>query len=295
MTDPVYTAKALALLPRHAGPGTWCSGTPEGSWTPSRWPAGWAGDGPGPGPRPARRSGRPRPGTDRGRVRAGERRRPDPASRHEPGRPRPSARPGLGRGHPAGGGPPPARRCCSRPSPSRPSDFPYDPANGEPYNSRERYFVSRAGDVAGWLHAGRPRREAVRVAFRLRLRGDLADLIEAAAGAGRRARGPRPRARRHADGRPDVPAARAAIDVRPLRAVLRVPGAARRPPAERGAGLDRRQPGRGGLRERHPAARRPAARRRPCWASAPSPSTPATRCGRSTGCSTWSARPRAWS
>jgi argininosuccinate lyase len=62
-----------------------------------------------------------------------------------------------------------------------PSEFPYDPANGEPYNSRERYFVARAGDVAGWLHAGRPRREAVRVAFRLRLRSDLADLIEAAA------------------------------------------------------------------------------------------------------------------
>jgi argininosuccinate lyase len=60
-------------------------------------------------------------------------------------------------------------------------EFPYDPANGEPYNSRERYFVSRVGDVAGWLHAGRPRREAVRVAFRLRLRGDLADLVEAAA------------------------------------------------------------------------------------------------------------------
>jgi argininosuccinate lyase len=60
-------------------------------------------------------------------------------------------------------------------------DFPYDPANGEPYNSRERYFASRVGDVAGWLHAGRPRREAVRVAFRLRLRDDLADLIEAAA------------------------------------------------------------------------------------------------------------------
>ncbi|HKA95119.1 MAG TPA: lyase family protein, partial [Streptosporangiaceae bacterium] len=60
-------------------------------------------------------------------------------------------------------------------------DFPYDPASGEPYNSRERYFVSRAGDVAGWLHAGRPRREALRVAFRLRLRSDLACLIEAAA------------------------------------------------------------------------------------------------------------------
>ena len=61
------------------------------------------------------------------------------------------------------------------------SDFPYDPANGEPYNSRERYFVSLAGNVAGWLHAGRPRREALRVAFRLRLRSDLARLIEAAA------------------------------------------------------------------------------------------------------------------
>jgi argininosuccinate lyase len=61
-------------------------------------------------------------------------------------------------------------------------DFPYDPANGEPYNSRERYFVSQVGDVAGWLHAGRPRREAVRVAFRLRLREDLTSLIEATAG-----------------------------------------------------------------------------------------------------------------
>ena len=61
------------------------------------------------------------------------------------------------------------------------SEFPYDPGNGEPYNSRERYFVSQAGDVAGWLHAGRPRREAVRVAFRLRLRDDLTSLIEASA------------------------------------------------------------------------------------------------------------------
>lgn len=56
-------------------------------------------------------------------------------------------------------------------------DFPYDPAFGEPYNSREKYFVSRIGDVAGWLHAGRPRREAARVALRLHLRGQLADLV----------------------------------------------------------------------------------------------------------------------
>lgn len=58
-----------------------------------------------------------------------------------------------------------------------PEDFPYDPANGEPYNSREKYFVSRIGDAAGWLHAGRPRREAARVAMRLHLRRRLAELV----------------------------------------------------------------------------------------------------------------------
>ncbi|HZZ45800.1 MAG TPA: argininosuccinate lyase [Pseudonocardia sp.] len=64
-------------------------------------------------------------------------------------------------------------------------EFPYDPAFGEPYNSREKYFVSRIGDVAGWLHAGRPRREAARVALRLHLRQQLTDLVtEAALAAG---------------------------------------------------------------------------------------------------------------
>jgi argininosuccinate lyase len=62
------------------------------------------------------------------------------------------------------------------------AEFPYEPGYGEPYNSRERYFAGQVGDVAGWLHAGRPRREALRVAFRLRLRDALVDLIEAAAG-----------------------------------------------------------------------------------------------------------------
>ena len=60
------------------------------------------------------------------------------------------------------------------------ADFPYDPSYGEPYNSRERYFTSRIGDDAGWLHAGRPRREAVRIALRLCIRRILADLVEAA-------------------------------------------------------------------------------------------------------------------
>lgn len=62
-----------------------------------------------------------------------------------------------------------------------PEDFPYDPAFGEPYNSRERHFTSRIGDDAGWLHAGRPRREAVRISLRLHLRGQIAALIGDAA------------------------------------------------------------------------------------------------------------------
>jgi argininosuccinate lyase len=56
-------------------------------------------------------------------------------------------------------------------------DFPYDPAFGEPYNSRERFFVERLGKVAGWLHAGRPRREAARIALRIYVRGQLLELV----------------------------------------------------------------------------------------------------------------------
>jgi argininosuccinate lyase len=61
-------------------------------------------------------------------------------------------------------------------------EFPYDPSYGEAYNSREHYFASRLGDVAGWLHAGRPRREATRLALRLLLRRQLIELVEDAAG-----------------------------------------------------------------------------------------------------------------
>jgi argininosuccinate lyase len=60
-------------------------------------------------------------------------------------------------------------------------DFPYHPEFGEPYNSRERYFVERLGDTAGWLHAGRPRREAARIALRLHLRTQIAELVRAMA------------------------------------------------------------------------------------------------------------------
>jgi argininosuccinate lyase len=61
--------------------------------------------------------------------------------------------------------------------PTEADDFPYRPEFGEPYNSRERFFVERLGDVAGWLHAGRPRREAARIALRLCLRTLLLDLV----------------------------------------------------------------------------------------------------------------------
>ena len=60
-------------------------------------------------------------------------------------------------------------------------EFPYNPEFGEPYNSRERFFHSRIGDDAGWLHAGRPRREAVRIALRLHLRTQIAELVGDAA------------------------------------------------------------------------------------------------------------------
>jgi argininosuccinate lyase len=51
-----------------------------------------------------------------------------------------------------------------------PEEFPYDPAYGDPWNSRERYLEAKAGSRAGWLTVGRPRREAARVALRIALR-----------------------------------------------------------------------------------------------------------------------------
>ncbi|HLF60084.1 MAG TPA: argininosuccinate lyase [Acidimicrobiia bacterium] len=57
-----------------------------------------------------------------------------------------------------------------------PEDFPYDPAFGETYNCREKHFSEAIGDASGWLHAGRPRREAARVAMRLVLRRMCAEL-----------------------------------------------------------------------------------------------------------------------
>lgn len=59
-------------------------------------------------------------------------------------------------------------------------DFPYDPVYGDAYNSRERELERRLGSMAGWLHTGRTRREAGRIAFRLALHKAMLDLHEAA-------------------------------------------------------------------------------------------------------------------
>lgn len=58
-------------------------------------------------------------------------------------------------------------------------EFPYLAEYGDAYNSRERELERRIGAVAGWLHAGRTRREAGRIAFRLALRERALDLHEA--------------------------------------------------------------------------------------------------------------------
>jgi argininosuccinate lyase len=52
---------------------------------------------------------------------------------------------------------------------------------GDLVNLRERALQQRIGDAAGWLNAGRPRREAGRIAFRIALRTRLLDLTQAIA------------------------------------------------------------------------------------------------------------------
>ncbi len=56
-----------------------------------------------------------------------------------------------------------------------------DSRYGDIVNARERELERRVGEAAGWLNAGRPRREAGRIAFRIALRTRLLDLAEAVA------------------------------------------------------------------------------------------------------------------
>src|SRR5262245_2928348 len=53
-----------------------------------------------------------------------------------------------------------------------------DPVLGDLYSNREGWVSRRDADAAGWLSAGRARREASTVAYRLAVRGRLLDLAE---------------------------------------------------------------------------------------------------------------------
>ena len=56
-------------------------------------------------------------------------------------------------------------------------EFPWDPALGDAFNAREAELERRVGrSAAGWLSAGRPRREAFRVGLRLTARTLVRDL-----------------------------------------------------------------------------------------------------------------------
>lgn len=61
-------------------------------------------------------------------------------------------------------------------------EFPYDVMLGDAYNSREKELTRRVGDLAGWVHLGRTRREAGRIAFRLAVRELILDLDQAVSG-----------------------------------------------------------------------------------------------------------------
>jgi len=61
-------------------------------------------------------------------------------------------------------------------------EFPWDPALGDAFNAREAELERRVGRAAaGWLSAGRPRREAFRVALRLTARAGVRELHDALA------------------------------------------------------------------------------------------------------------------
>jgi argininosuccinate lyase len=59
-------------------------------------------------------------------------------------------------------------------------EFPWDPALGDAFNAREAELERRVGRAAaGWLSAGRPRREAFRVGLRLTAREGVRELHDA--------------------------------------------------------------------------------------------------------------------
>jgi argininosuccinate lyase len=63
-------------------------------------------------------------------------------------------------------------------------EFVFDPAWGDAYKSRERYVSQLEPGAGGWLRAGRARREATNVAYRLAARRGLLALLAALLGLG---------------------------------------------------------------------------------------------------------------
>jgi argininosuccinate lyase len=60
------------------------------------------------------------------------------------------------------------------------AEFPWDPSLGDAFNAREAELERRVGrSAAGWLSAGRPRREAFRVGLRLTAREGVCELHDA--------------------------------------------------------------------------------------------------------------------
>jgi len=66
---------------------------------------------------------------------------------------------------------------------ANPADFVPDPARGDLYTNREAWLCARTS-AAGWLGAGRARREAATTAFLMRVREGLLDLAAALAATG---------------------------------------------------------------------------------------------------------------
>ncbi len=62
---------------------------------------------------------------------------------------------------------------------SPPDQDEIDPRYGDLYNWHEHLLQARVGAAAGWLSAGRARREAGRIAFRIAIRGLLLEMFEA--------------------------------------------------------------------------------------------------------------------
>jgi argininosuccinate lyase len=59
------------------------------------------------------------------------------------------------------------------------AEFPFDPARGDAYNNREYVLRRQAPQAAGWLQAGRPRREVTTIAYLLVVRERLLALTGA--------------------------------------------------------------------------------------------------------------------